>query len=281
MLTTGTSRDDFLAAAVARGEITQATADQTKARFTSSRPFSFDRLMHVRLATDAATGEDHDVAASARAFAVQCGERISLAIANVKLRDELYDQSTRDPLTGLYNRRYFLDAMRRMIAQSDRTDWPFGVVYLDADRFKSFNDTHGHDAGDVVLSRVGEALRYACTDGEMACRFGGEEFALPVPGADLDGTERIAEQIRASVAETDIRYGNTVLAHISISAGVAAFPLFGPQPTRHHQGRRQRALCRQGRRPQLRADGHLALGLPPAVSSAARSTRSSAPQPAE
>ncbi|MGI9512118.1 MAG: diguanylate cyclase [Anderseniella sp.] len=187
-------------------------------------------LMHVRLATDAGASEDLDVAASARTFAVQCGERISLAIANVKLRDELYDQSTRDPLTGLYNRRFFLDAMRRLIAQSDRTDLPFGAVYLDVDRFKNFNDTHGHDAGDVVLSRVGEALRDACVGGEMACRFGGEEFALLVPGADLATTERVAEQIRVCVADTDIRYGNTVLPHITISAGVAAFPGSGRNP---------------------------------------------------
>ncbi len=187
-------------------------------------------LMHVRLAGDAGSREEDGVTTAARTFAVQCGERISLAIANVKLRDELYDQSTRDPLTGLYNRRFFLDAMRRLIAKSDRTDRPFGLVYLDADHFKSFNDTHGHDAGDVVLSRVGEALRETCTDGQMACRFGGEEFALLVPGADLAATERAAEQIRDRVADTDIRYGDALLPHITISAGVASFPGSGRRP---------------------------------------------------
>lgn len=187
-------------------------------------------LMHVRLAPSVGAGEEDGVAAGARAFAVQCGERISLALANVKLRDELYDQSTRDPLTGLYNRRFFLDAMRRLIAQNDRTGLPFGLVYLDADRFKVFNDTHGHDAGDVVLSHLGEALRDACGDDHIACRFGGEEFALLVSGADLAATERTAELIRARVAGTDIRYGNTVLPHITISAGVASFPHSGRSP---------------------------------------------------
>jgi diguanylate cyclase (GGDEF)-like protein len=184
-------------------------------------------LLHIRF--------DHEHQGAARiadtgAFAVRCGEHISLAIANAKLRDELRDQSIRDPLTGLYNRRYFLDAMRREVSISERRTSCFGLISFDADRFKTFNDNHGHDAGDMVLRAIGAKLTEIMTAGEICCRFGGEEFAVLVPAAGLEETAALAERLREAIFMMQVRYMDGYLSRVSISVGVAAFPASGMQP---------------------------------------------------
>lgn len=184
-------------------------------------------LLHIRF--------DHLSLTAARiehagAFAVRCGEHISLAIANAKLRDELRDQSIRDPLTGLYNRRYFLEAMRREVSISERRSSSFGLISFDADRFKTFNDNHGHDAGDVVLRAIGAKMTEIMTAGEVCCRFGGEEFAVLVPAANLDETAALAERLREAVHLMQLRYMDGFLSRVSISVGVAAYPVSGLQP---------------------------------------------------
>lgn len=184
-------------------------------------------LMHIRF--------DHssDAAAHVRdsaQFAIRCGEHISMAIANVKLRDELHDRSIRDPLTGLYNRRYFMEAIRREISLSERQGRTFGVISFDADKFKNFNDNHGHDAGDMVLRSIGARMNEVLTGSETACRFGGEEFAVLVPEADLERTVAVAEDLREAIAATQVRYLDGPLPRITISAGVSAYPVCGSSP---------------------------------------------------
>jgi diguanylate cyclase (GGDEF)-like protein len=184
-------------------------------------------LLHIRF--------DHQAEGAARisdagAFAVRCGEHISLAIANAKLRDELRDQSIRDPLTGLYNRRFFMDAMRREVSISDRRKSCFGLISFDADRFKTFNDNHGHDAGDMVLRAIGAKLTEIMTAGEICCRFGGEEFAVLVPAANLAETAALAERLREAIFLMQVRYMDGYLSRVSVSIGVAAFPGSGLQP---------------------------------------------------
>jgi diguanylate cyclase (GGDEF)-like protein len=184
-------------------------------------------LLHIRF--------DHEGEGTARiadtgAFAVRCGEHISLAIANAKLRDELRDQSIRDPLTGLYNRRFFLDAMRREVSISERRSSCFGLISFDADRFKTFNDNHGHDAGDMVLRAIGAKLTEIMTAGEVCCRFGGEEFAVLVPAAGLEETAALAERLREAIFLMQVRYMDGFLSRVSISVGVAAYPASGSQP---------------------------------------------------
>jgi diguanylate cyclase (GGDEF)-like protein len=184
-------------------------------------------LLHIRF--------DHLGEGAARisdmgGFAVRCGEHISLAIANAKLRDELRDQSIRDPLTGLYNRRYFLDAMRREVSISERRTSCFGLISFDADRFKTFNDNHGHDAGDMVLRAIGAKLTEIMTAGEICCRFGGEEFAVLVPAAGIEETAALAEKLREAIFLMQVRYMDGFLSRVSISVGVAAYPASGLQP---------------------------------------------------
>ena len=184
-------------------------------------------LLHIRF--------DHLGETSARiadkgTFAIRCGEHISMAIANVKLRDELRDQSIRDPLTGLYNRRYFMDAIRREMSICERRGSSFGLISFDADKFKLFNDNHGHDAGDMVLRGIGDKLAEVMVAGEIACRFGGEEFTVLVPAADLEGTVELAERLREAIATMPVRYMDGFLPRVTISSGVSAYPGSGLQP---------------------------------------------------
>ncbi len=183
-------------------------------------------LLHIR--NDAEQRDDPGI--DTNRFAVLCGEHISLAIANVKLRDELHHQSTRDPLTGLYNRRYFLEALRTEIAMSQRRQGQFGLLSFDADKFKTFNDNHGHDAGDMVLRAIADCMREQFQDDQTACRFGGEEFTVLLPGADLDSAQKSAEKLRGAVEDLRVRYGNGLLPRVTISVGVSVFPTHGALP---------------------------------------------------
>lgn len=161
-------------------------------------------------------------------FALQCGEHISLAIANVKLRDELHDQSTRDSLTRLYNRRYFLEAMRTEASMAARKRTDFSLLSFDADKFKSFNDNHGHDAGDMVLRAIADKMHEMFSEGATPCRFGGEEFSVLLPNMAAPEAGKVAEELRRAVEETTVRYGSGELPTVTISIGVASFSNHGP-----------------------------------------------------
>lgn len=156
-----------------------------------------------------------------RELALTCAEQISLALANVRLRDELRDQSVRDQLTGLFNRRWFLEQCRREIQYAQRHASPFTLIAFDVDHFKAFNDNYGHDAGDMVLREVGETLAAHAATGSTACRLGGEEFSVICPGMDSAAAADLAETLRAAIASISISYGAGNLPRITMSAGVA------------------------------------------------------------
>jgi diguanylate cyclase (GGDEF)-like protein len=162
-------------------------------------------------------------------FAAQCAEHISLAIANVRLRDELRDQSIRDSLTGLYNRRYFLERLRNELRNAEKKGEHVGLITFDADRFKSFNDNHGHDAGDVILREIGDVIQTTFNGTEVACRYGGEEFNILIPSASAEQAKAAAEILRSNVEGLIVRYENSELPRVTISAGVAAYPEHGRQ----------------------------------------------------
>ncbi len=160
-------------------------------------------------------------------LAVTVAEHISLALANIKLRKKLEDQSIRDPLTGLFNRRYMEESLDREIQRCDRKHQSLGIIMLDVDHFKRFNDTFGHEAGDSVLKELGQFLQRYVRGSDIACRYGGEEFTLILPEGSLEITSKRAEQLREGIKHLHLKYRHEPLGQITLSLGVASFPEHG------------------------------------------------------
>ena len=153
--------------------------------------------------------------------------QIALSIASLKLREVLKDQSIRDPLTGLYNRRFMQESLERELLRARRTNRPFTVMFIDIDHFKRFNDSFGHDAGDLVLKVFAKALTDHFRGGDIICRYGGEEFALLLPDSSSKDAERRGNDLRVQVKKLSITHRNAVLEPITFSVGLAAFPEHG------------------------------------------------------
>lgn len=154
-------------------------------------------------------------------------ENIGMALANLRLRERLEELAMVDPLTGLANRRQLDSWIEGMGRDTARGGEPLGCVMLDVDHFKRFNDTFGHDAGDAVLREVGRVLSEACSDGERAFRYGGEEFVVVLPGIEGDHALAWAEELRQRVAGMTVNFGGRDLGAISISLGVASLANVG------------------------------------------------------
>ncbi len=157
-------------------------------------------------------------------LALSCAEQISLAVANVRLRQELLDQSVRDPLTGLWNRRWLLETIHKVQNRARQANIPFSIISLDIDHFKQFNDHYGHDAGDTVLRDAAKMIADLVDRRGHVCRMGGEEFVIICPDLDHEPTCRLAEELRTALATHQITYAGEWLPAITISSGVASFP---------------------------------------------------------
>lgn len=154
-------------------------------------------------------------------------EQVGMAIANLKLQETLQHQSIRDPQTELYNRRYLEETFTQEIVRAERKQHAIGVIMLDIDHFKRFNDTFGHDAGDFVLQQVGTLLKENVRNSDIACRYGGEEMTLILPEATLAETTARAEMLRAALSQLCPHHHGQSLGTITASFGVAAFPHHG------------------------------------------------------
>jgi diguanylate cyclase (GGDEF)-like protein/PAS domain S-box-containing protein len=161
------------------------------------------------------------------ALATMFAEQAGLSVANIRLREALRDQSIRDPLTGLYNRRYMEEMLERETLRAVRADQGLGVLMLDLDHFKSFNDTYGHDAGDTVLREAAAFLLKSVRAEDIVCRFGGEEFIVILPVADLKVTQARAERIRSRLRELPVLHQGQSLGMVTVSVGVAELPQHG------------------------------------------------------
>ena len=160
-------------------------------------------------------------------LAITFAEHISMALSNLRLWQTLRDQSIRDQLTGLFNRRYLDETLNREIRRAVRSHKPIGVIMFDIDHFKKFNDNYGHEAGDVLLSALGSFLKAHTRGGDIACRYGGEEFTLIIPEATLEDTKKRAEELQAGVRELQVHYRDKPLGKVTVSLGVAVFPEHG------------------------------------------------------
>ena len=174
--------------------------------------------------------EESEIPESIVLMAPMFAEQISLSVANLRLREALRNQSIRDPLTGLFNRRYLEEMLAREVRRAVRAEQSLGILMLDLDHFKKFNDTYGHDAGDTVLRETANLLSASVRAEDTVCRFGGEEFVILLPMADLKATHARAERIRSKLRELAVLHQGRSVGMVTVSAGVAELPQHGMTP---------------------------------------------------
>jgi diguanylate cyclase (GGDEF)-like protein len=187
-------------------------------------------ILHLRSLPGSPALPDEERAAtlaSRQRLAVALAERIGLAMMNLRLRETLSNQAIRDPLTGLFNRRYMEETLERELRRAARRGAGLGVVMLDLDHFKEINDTYGHGAGDAALRELGAFLRTHIRVEDIACRYGGEEFILILPEAAPSDVLKRAEQLRLGLKQLGVEYRGQSLRALSVSLGVAHFPEHG------------------------------------------------------
>lgn len=160
-------------------------------------------------------------------FVVTIAGGLALAIANTQLRETLKTQAYQDQLTGLFNRHFLLKQIELEIHKSERSKQPLTAVMLDIDHFKRFNDVYGHAAGDAVLASFAAILRNTLRAGDVSCRYGGEEFAVLLPGASTETAVMRINEILGKLRQMDIEYKGQKLGAVSVSAGVASFRIHG------------------------------------------------------
>lgn len=162
-----------------------------------------------------------------RRLAPVLAEQVALALGNLKLRESLKNQSICDSLTGLFNRRYMEESLEREFSRANRSRTSVAFVMMDLDHFKRFNDTFGHQAGDALLRAFGDLLKKGTRGQDIACRYGGEEFALVLTDSSLEGALKRAELLRQQVKQLSVEYAGQLLGAVTISMGVALFPDHG------------------------------------------------------
>ncbi len=180
----------------------------------------------VGLLTISVPGET-EMSVDRQRLATTVAEHIALSLANLKLQETLRSQSIRDPLTGLFNRRYMEESLEREMRRAGRTRRPVGIIMLDLDHFKTFNDTHGHEVGDALLREVGAVLQRSIRGEDIACRYGGEEFILILPDAPLRDAAQRAEHLREAIGTVDVVRRHQAVGPVTVSLGVAIYPDHG------------------------------------------------------
>ncbi len=150
------------------------------------------------------------------------------ALSNLRLLSRMKHQANVDELTGLYNRRFLEDYARKLLAMVSRKETPFGVIMMDLDHFKEFNDVYGHEVGDRILRHFAKTITQATREANLAARYGGEEFVVVLPETNAKSCQMVAERIRKAV-ERMVVPSNTdkPLPKITVSLGVAVYPEHG------------------------------------------------------
>jgi len=181
-------------------------------------------VLHLRT-KPSISGEDRwNTIADLKEIVIVLAEYLSLSIANIRLWERLTDQSIRDPLTRLFNRRYLEETIQREIQHATRNQNKIGIIMADVDHFKNFNDKYGHEAGDELLVKLADFFKAKIRGSDVACRYGGEEFILVLPGSSAEGTYKRAESIREEVKNMKVYFHDVTLPSITLSLGTASYP---------------------------------------------------------
>jgi diguanylate cyclase (GGDEF)-like protein len=151
----------------------------------------------------------------------------ALALGNIKHHEALQNYAIYDSLTGLFNRRYMEETLKREISRVARNREPLGLIMVDIDHFKQFNDTYGHAAGDMLLRSIGDFFKDRIRREDIACRYGGEEFVLILPGSSLENTCRRAEQLHEEIKRVRVRHRGSFISSVEVSMGVVVFSEHG------------------------------------------------------
>jgi len=186
-------------------------------------------VLHLEFAGDAIEtdpGSENPEAIAQRLGTTVAGQ-IALSLASLRLRDTLRDQSVRDPLTGLFNRRFMEESLEREMQRAVRKNHPVSILFADLDNFKRFNDTFGHDAGDYVLKIVADLFRKSVRADDVVCRYGGEEFGFILPESSSENAVIRANELREATKKMEMGYQNSSLGTLTLSIGVATFPEHG------------------------------------------------------
>jgi len=184
-------------------------------------------VLHLQLRQSVPGRERAAVLADRERLIRTVAEQLELALANFRLRETLREQSARDQLTGLFNRRYMEESLDRELRRADREGYSVGLLMMDLDHFKDLNDGFGHAAGDVKLRAVGRFLGSAVRGDDVACRFGGEEFVVILPRASVENTRRRAEVLREGMKSLQLEPAGPALPSVTMSIGVACSPDHG------------------------------------------------------
>ncbi|MGB7295422.1 MAG: diguanylate cyclase [Candidatus Aminicenantales bacterium] len=181
-------------------------------------------LLHLRNRQSTQIQSEQNVISDLKDMAVILSEYLSLSIANIQLNERLTKQSIRDPLTGLFNRRFMIESLDREIKRAERNRTQVGIIMADIDHFKQFNDKYGHAAGDKVLTQLGGFFKAGLRGADIACRYGGEEFVFFLPESSAENTFKRADQMREEVKNLEVHYGGELLASITLSMGISTYP---------------------------------------------------------
>jgi len=182
----------------------------------------FERAADLRNASDLESLRE-----SQQGLASSTASQIALSLASLQLRETLREQAIRDPLTRLFNRRFLEESFERELQLAARKKQSISVLFLDLDHFKRFNDTFGHDAGDMVLQSLADLFRSFFRSTDICCRFGGEEFAIILPESSSEDAAIRADALRSEVKNLRLKYKKESLGQLTLSAGIAAFPEHG------------------------------------------------------
>ncbi len=160
-------------------------------------------------------------------LALIVAEHLALSLSNLKLRETLSEESVRDPLTGLFNRRYMEESLAQELARASRAKYPVSLLKLAVDDFEHFNDAFGRDGSDLLLKELGALIQQQVRRGDIFCRLAGESFVLILPSAKPEFAVKRAQGFREAVKSLNLASRGQLLGPVTISVGVSAYPDHG------------------------------------------------------